>query len=55
MSENNDRIEIVSRAVENLEDGVEIAGGGEEGNEGNSDTAAEEFVPDVLAEPRSYD
>ena len=54
MGENNDRIEILSRAVEKLEGGVGIAGGWEEGNEGNLDTAAEKVVPDVLAEPRSY-
>ena len=35
-------------------DGVEIFGGREGGNEENLDTAAEEFVPNVVAEPRSY-
>ena len=40
MSENDDRTEERSRAVEKLEDGVEVVGGGEGENEGNLDTAA---------------
>ena len=54
MSENDDRTEEGSRAVERLKDGVEVVGGGEGKNEDNLDTAAEAVVPNVVAVPRSY-
>ena len=38
--------------MEELEDGVEAAGGGEAENEGNLDMAAEEAVPSLVVEPR---
>ena len=40
MSENDDRTEERPRAVEKLEDGVEVFGGGEGVDEGALDTAA---------------
>ena len=54
MSENGDRTEERSRAVERLEDGVEVFGRGKGENEGNLDTAAEAVVPNAVAVPRSY-
>ena len=54
MSENDDRTEEKSRAVEILESGVEVVGGGEGGNEDNLDTAAGKVVLNAVAKPRSY-
>ena len=54
MSGNDDRTEERSRAVEKLEDGADVVGGGGGENEEYLDTAAEEVVPNVVAEPRSY-
>ena len=51
MSEYDHRFKGMFRAVERLEDGVEVVGGGEREDEDNLETAAEEVVPTMVEEP----
>ena len=54
MSENDERTEKRPRAVEKTGDGVEVVEGGEGATAGTLDpAAAEEAVPNAVAEPRS--
>ena len=53
MSEYDDRPRDMARAVERLEDGVEVSGGGGCVVGGDVGTVTKEVVPAVVAEPRS--
>ena len=52
MDEDDNRTEERSLAVKRLESGLGVVGGGEGGDEGNLDTAAEAAVPTVVEKPR---